>query len=80
MDYLKKYEGLTGEELPRKGDEIKNPVQITLQEFWSLKKSAGVRGWGSVINNPCIVYQSADGRRVEEYNPEGLPTIYIEKI
>lgn len=76
--YIEKYEGLTGEELPRKGNEIKNAICLSLPEFWAIKKSDGVRGWGSVVNNPCVVYRSFDGRRIEEYNSEGLPTIYIE--
>jgi hypothetical protein len=53
-------------------------VQLALPEFWAMKKSIGIRGWGSVVNNPCVVYIGFDGRRIEEYNPEGLPTIYIE--
>ncbi len=80
MNPIERYEGLTGEELPRKVNRIKNPVRLSLTEFWALDKTLGVPSWGSVQNNPCNVYLTRDGRAVEEYNAQGLPSIFIEEV
>lgn len=76
---IDRYESITGEELPRKMSRIKNPVRLSLKEFWAIEKGDGISSWGSVVNNPCIVYQAKDGRFIEEYNPTGLPSIWIEE-
>lgn len=78
MNFLDRIEGLGHDELPRKGDEIKKPVRLTLPEFWAIEKTNGVSGWGSVQNNPCNIYYAKDGRRIEEYNATGLPSVFIE--
>ena len=68
MSHLDHYESITGEELPRTVERIKNPVPLSLKDFWAIKKDYGISAWDSVINNPCVVYKTEDGRYIEEYN------------
>lgn len=73
-----KYERIAGEELPKKLDRIKNPIRLSLADFWKIEKGNGFPSWGSIVNNPCNVYQASDGRLIEEYNATGLPSYWIE--
>lgn len=74
------YEERTGEELPTKGNRLKNPIRISLDEFYAMrdKNSIGRPQWGSAQNNPCFLYIAKDGRWIEEYNATGLPSYFTE--
>jgi len=80
----KKYEGLTGEELPRKGE--KKMEYISLKDYREkivpiLKHRHFSPDWGHAQNNPCESNETTDGRRVEEYSRNGwLPRFYIETL
>lgn len=87
MNSIEKYEGITGEELPRKMpgkpmryldyDELRN-LKMKKDEkgysFW-------VPSWGSHQNNPCNVNYTEDGRKIEEYQAcsGAMSMYYIEK-
>lgn len=77
---LDRYESVTGEEMPRKMVRILNPVRLSLAEFWNLKAKSVGPSWGSAVNNPCNLYQTSDGRWIEEYNAQGMPSYWIEAI
>ena len=77
MEYIDKYEGITGQELPRKMTRKGTFVYLSLKDFLVLKKSDGSPSWGSVQNNPCVLYTTEDGRTIEEYN---WSTRFIQEV
>ncbi|HEY9874603.1 MAG TPA: hypothetical protein V6D12_14280 [Candidatus Obscuribacterales bacterium] len=86
MNAIEKYEGITGEDLPRKAKRINNPEYLPMLKFFEMFRAGevvfdGPNAWGSVKNNPCELYRHKDGRWIECYTPclGGMETFYIEK-
>lgn len=63
-----KIAGCGGDELPIKvAKRFENPTEITREQFMKLNSGFLGSAWGSVVNNPCELWQTASGQIIEVY-------------